>query len=116
MIFWLDWKLFGDGRGLASPYFDDAFYWLKDMSDGDRKKAKGRFYTFSAGLGAQLQSIEWLAPKAGTRRILFGQEFVVFSVSRNGPRVRVAWRAVGVNSVEDVRQLHEKLRVWRHGL
>lgn len=32
----LDHLIFGNSRGLASPYFDDCFYWLVDTSKQDR--------------------------------------------------------------------------------
>lgn len=64
MILWLDHKIFGNGHGLGSPYFDGTFYWLA-----------GRLYTFMHGFGAQLHSIQWRHPLAGERRELFGYKF-----------------------------------------
>lgn len=64
MILWLDHKIFGNGHGLGSPYFDGKFYWLS-----------GRLYTFMQGFGAQLHSIQWTHPKAGEERKLFGYRF-----------------------------------------
>jgi len=84
--FWLDFWLFGNGHGLAQPHWDGVYYWLVD-----RDSRVGRFYTFSGWFGSQLQSIEWLTPRPGTRRTLKGREFVVFSAVRAGPRVRVSW-------------------------
>lgn len=84
--FTLDFWLFGNGHGLAQPHLDGVYYWLVDRETG-----KGRFYTQSGWFGAQLQSIEWLTPRPGTRRKLKGREFVVFSAERSGPRVRVSW-------------------------
>lgn len=104
-MFWLDWKLFGNGHGMASPYFDDVFYWLD-----------GRFYQFFGGLGAQLTSIEWFAPKAGTRRRLCGRELVVFSTTRCWVRVRVSWALVGgVKNFAEVEQFKRDLQSWGHG-
>jgi hypothetical protein len=106
---WLDWRLFGNGRGLASPYCDDVFYWLD-----------GRFYKWIGGLGAQLQSYEWRIPKPGTRRRLVGREFVVFQASRNMLRVSVSWQIVGLSrdlnaANAEIRQLHSDLKNWNHG-
>lgn len=64
MILWLDHKIFGNGYGLGSPYFDNKFYWLS-----------GELYTFMQGFGAQLHSIQWRHPLAGERRRLFGYDF-----------------------------------------
>lgn len=72
MIMWLDHKIFGNGHGLASPYFDDKFYWLS-----------GELYTFMQGFGAQLHSFQWRHPLAGERRELFGYTFEVFRSSRS---------------------------------
>lgn len=80
MTLWLDHKLFGNGRGMKSPYFDNRFYWLS-----------GQLYTWIGGLGAQLQSIEWRHPRPGDNRILCGLEFRPFNSVRTGPRVRVSW-------------------------
>lgn len=64
MILWLDHKIFGNGRGLGSPYCDGKFYWLS-----------GQLYTFMQGFGAQLHSIQWTHPNAGEERRLFGYRF-----------------------------------------
>lgn len=90
MTFWLDWKLFGNGHGMASPYFDDTFYWLHDGGAGKR----GAWYRSGGGLGAQLFSVQWTMPKPGERRKLSGYDFVVFRANRKGPRVEVAWSLV----------------------
>lgn len=91
MILALDHLIFGSGYGLASPFFDATYHWLVDTSVGERNGRNGRLYNFTGGLGAQLHSIEWFAPPAGTRRILAGREFKVFQASRRGLRVDVAW-------------------------
>lgn len=109
-MIWLDWRLFGNGRGMASPYWDDAFYWLD-----------GHFYQWIGGLGAQLQSHEWFAPKAGTRRRLIGEEFVVFQTRRKGPRVEASWALTQMPSNLDaqnarIAELYERLKSWRHGV
>jgi hypothetical protein len=114
---WFDWKLFGNGHGMASPFFDDVFYWLVDTSSGVRDSRNGEFYRAFGGLGAQLESIEWRMPRPGTRRRLFGHEFVVYSVTRKFPKVRVSWALTPcVKDFEEVRQLHEELRNWGHGI
>jgi hypothetical protein len=95
MIVWLDHRIFGNGYGLKSPYFDDKFYWLS-----------GELYTWGGWFGAQLQSFQWRHPKAGERRTMLGREFRALHstrewlwVARNYifgfplpiARVRVAW-------------------------
>ena len=94
-MIWLDHLIFGNGRGLMSPYFDNRFYWLVDTMRG-RKTGRGRLYTFSHGFGAQLHSKEWRHPKAGTRRRLIGRDFVIFQSSRRWLRVDVSWAMVGM--------------------
>ncbi|MFT4129975.1 hypothetical protein [Labrys sp. (in: a-proteobacteria)] len=103
MIQWLDFRLFGSGRGLAAPFFDQRFYWLS-----------GRFYTFMSGFGAQLHSFQWRHPKPGERRRLCGREFVVFHSTRHGPRVQVAWAMVGMP--RDINKANEALRLLEHDL
>jgi hypothetical protein len=49
----LDFLLFGNGHGLAAPYFPERFIWIG-----------GRFYTWIGGHGAQMVSREWRAPPA----------------------------------------------------
>lgn len=99
-MLWLDFKLFGNGHGMKSPYCDDTFYWLS-----------GKFYRWIGGFGAQIQSFEWFAPKAGTRRCLFGNEFVVFSVSRKFLRVETSWAlSSGMPNIEQIRRLKESLQ------
>lgn len=112
----LDWILFGNGHGMASPYADDAFYWLADTNfDRSRRGRYSRLYRVSSGLGAQLISYEWRAPPAGTRRRLAGQEFVIFQTHRKWLRVECSWAAVGKQTVEDTRAVCETVRSWGHG-
>jgi len=112
----LDWWLFGNGHGTASPFFDDVFYWLHDCNYArDRKGYHSRWYRYIGGFGAQLDSFEWRRPPAGTRRRLFGYDFVIFSTSRRWLRVRCSWSAVGVDSIDDIRRLRDKLQRWGHG-
>lgn len=75
MILWLDHKIFGNGHGLASPYFDSKFYWLGGI--------RGEIYTFMQGFGAQLHSFQWRHPLAGERRELFGYKFEPLHSHRN---------------------------------
>lgn len=112
----LDWFLFGNGHGMGSPFFDDVFYWLKDLSRFSRGKAPGNFYRWSFGFGAQMHSYEWFAPPAGTRRKLFGHEFVVFQVKRRWVRVEVSWAlARPPETAEAIREIHRKLQNWGLG-
>jgi hypothetical protein len=103
--FRLDWWLFGNGRGMASPYWDDAFFWLS-----------GHMYQWIGGFGAQLSSIEWKTPKAGTRRKLLGRQFIVFNVERRLVRVRVSWAlADPPRHYGQIAELRKELLNWRHG-
>lgn len=102
MIMWLDHQFFGNGHGLASPYFDARYYWLVDTSNG-RKKGRGELYIFSYGLGAQLTSFQWRHPLPGERRRLIGREFVVFDSTREFLRVRVSWALAGIGSDLDAK-------------
>lgn len=89
MPLWLDHALFGNGRGLKSPYFDNQFYWIVDTS----RRRRGQIYTWIGGFGAQLASREWFMPRPGTERHLFGRTFRVFQAHRKGLRVEVSWSA-----------------------
>ncbi|OWQ97988.1 hypothetical protein [Sphingopyxis witflariensis] len=80
----LDHLIFGSGHGMRSPFWDNRFYWLG-----------GELYTFSAGLGAQLHSVQWTHPKPGERRKICGQEFRPFSSYRRWGRVMVSWAWMG---------------------
>lgn len=105
VTFWLDWKLFGNGHGMASPAADDAFYWLS-----------GRFYRPFGGLGAQLTSYEWSRPPAGTRRRIMDREIVIFQTHRKWFRVECSWAlSPSVKDFEEVAAFHEKLKNWGHG-
>lgn len=112
-MLWLDHLIFGKGRGLCSPYFDNTFYWLVDTSGRSRGSGKGRLYTYTGGFGAQMRSIEWRAPKAGTRRQLAGVTFTVFSATRRGPRVEVAW---AMHLPDNIDLANAKLRDFRERL
>lgn len=103
MILPLDHKLFGNGYGLKSPYFDSTFYWLN-----------GELYTFVYGFGAQLQSIQWTHPVPGERRTLLGREFVVFSSRREWLRVSVCWSMV--NMPKDLDRMHIMIRKLKSDL
>lgn len=106
----------GDGYGLASPHFDDQFFWLHDMSGGQR--GPGAWYTWMGGLGAQLTSWEFRAPKAGTTRKLFGHTFRVFqNPVRRFLTVRISWATDLVpDNMERVREIKSELLKWEHGL
>ena len=103
MSLWLDHKIFGNGNGMKSPYFDDVFYWLS-----------GRLYTWIGGLGAQLRSTQWTHPKPGERRVLAGEEFVVFWSSRSWLRVEVTWKMVRLP--ENIAMANARIRQLRHTL
>lgn len=103
MIMWLDHKCFGNGKGLASPYFDDKFFWLS-----------GELYHYSPGFGAQLFSFQWTHPHAGEERTLCGRTFRVFNSSRRGPRVMVSWHMVEMP--RDVNAANAALRLLEDDL
>lgn len=97
MMIWLDHKIFGSGRGLRTPYWDGAFYWLS-----------GELYTFSPGLGAQLHSIQWTHPKAGERRYLCGRWFRPLHSQRQWGRVKISWAMEGLKG--DLDSVHAEIR------
>lgn len=114
MIKWLDFRLFGSGRGLAVPYFDGRFYWLVDTYQANRDGKNGQFYTFSGGLGAQLTSFQWTHPNAGEERVLAGRRFRPLHSTREGPRVRISWawqdRPKGLDEANAaIRELEQEL-------
>lgn len=75
----LDWRIFGNGHGFRSPFCDDRFYWLS-----------GEFYTFMAGHGAQLHSVQWTHPNAGEERVIAGLRFRPLHSYRKWGRVMIA--------------------------
>lgn len=112
MILWLDHKIFGNGYGLGSPYFDNKFYWLS-----------GELYTFMQGHGAQLHSYQWRHPLAGERRHLFGYDFIPcgsrryflwlfrdtqFAIPTPICRVEVAWARIDLP--KDINEANAELR------
>lgn len=98
MIVWLDFRIFGHGRGMAMPHFDGRLYWLA-----------GEFYTFSPGFGAQLTSYQWRHPRAGEERWLCGRTFRVLHSSRRWGRVQVAWGMVGLAGLS-IDEQHRRVR------
>jgi len=106
MIVWLDHRIFGNGFGLRSPFFDDRYHWLGGKS--------GELYTYSAGFGAQLRSFQWTHPRAGERRRLGGYDFVVVHSTRRWFRVTVSWSWVDLP--KDVDQANAALRNMEAGL
>lgn len=101
MIGRLDHLLFGSGHGLASPLCDETYYWINDGT-----KRGGRMYTYCGGLGAQLRSCEWRAPKPGTVRVLKGRCFEVLFARRRGPRVFVSWAMSHMKDLPDLDSQH----------
>lgn len=104
MIFWLDHKIWGNGHGLKTPFFDAVFYWLS-----------GRLYTWSGWFGCQLSSFQWLHPKEGEVRKLANREFVVFRSERCGIRVRVDWTMKGLADL-DVDRANQELLALKKDL
>jgi len=106
---------FGSGYGLAVPYFNGEFYWLHDQQWEREGKRVGAWYQWSGGLGAQLHSYTFLAPKAGETRDLFGHRFKVFQTpERRGFTVRTSWALNDENpTVERLRELEQELQRWR---
>jgi len=95
----LDHLIFGNGRGLGSPYFDNVFYWID-----------GHIYTWVGGFGAQLQSFQWTRPPAGTRRRLLGVDFVIFRTERIWFRVQCSWaRAREIRDVSEIIKMKAEL-------
>lgn len=99
MIPALDFRIFGNGHGFGAPYWDQTFYWLS-----------GEFYTYMAGLGAQLHSVQWTHPKAHEVRRLCGVDFRPFSSRSKWGRVMVAW---STKLPDDLTAANEWLRQFR---
>lgn len=112
MLSKLDFWLFGNGHGLAQPYFDGRFFWLVDTAEG-REAGRGRLYKFFGGHGAQLRSIEWFMPHPGERRRLAGETFTVFQAHRKGPRVEVSW---SMRLPDGIDAANAKIRALEHRL
>lgn len=112
MILFLDHLIFGNGHGMASPFFDARYYWLVDTSKQERSSKNGakngELYQFSHGFGAQLTSRQWTHPKPGERRRLSGRDFVVFRSTRRWFRVEVIWSLVDLP--KDIDAANAKLR------
>lgn len=101
MTLWIDFLLFGNGRGLAAPRHDQRFYWLG-----------GRLYTWIGGYGAQLQSIEWRCPRPGERRLIAGTEWSPFGVHRRWCKWRVSWVEVGFDGTrEQILEIEKRITV-----
>ncbi len=117
--FALDFKIFGSGHGMASPFWNGAFYWLNNSLD-PRYDSRGRlvkagdFYTFMHGLGAQLHSYQWTHPNAGERRRLAGYEFHPLHSTRHWGRVEVAWSLSGLPS--DINGAHAMINDFKKRL
>jgi hypothetical protein len=107
MIIWLDHKIFGNGHGLKTPYFDDKFYWLKDTNTG-----RSELYHWIGGLGAQLASFQWRHARVGERRRIRGVEFEAFQSRRNLIRVEVSWRMVDMPD-HDLDREHAMIRAFK---
>lgn len=104
---------FGNGYGLAAPYFEGEYHWLVD---GSQEKRRGAWYHWLGGFGAQLHSFEFRAPRAGEKRELFGHTFHIFQPpERRGLTVRTAWATDDplAKTAEGLRELHQQLRDWR---
>lgn len=112
-------QIFGDGHGMAAPTLNQRFYWLVDLNG-----LKGRFYSFSPGLGAQLESYEFRRPRVGEERRFGKLRFVPFQQARGYVRDpffdlpliplmwRVSWRCIDLPpkaTAEDVRAIEKEL-------
>jgi hypothetical protein len=102
---------FGSGYGLGTPYFGSVFYWLRDKKHGHRA-----WYRWIGGFGAQIESYEFRAPKAGAEREIQGRVLVPFSEpQRRFLIVRTAWQikefaaAPGGPSLEVIRAFRDDL-------
>lgn len=100
----VDRLIFGGGRGLALPHFDQRLYWLVDANT-----RRGDFYTFFPGFGAQLLSFQWTHPRAQETRILSGVCFRPFQSHRRWFRVNVAWALTSKATNENLRKLEARL-------
>lgn len=110
----LDFAIFGNGHGMAMPYFDGRLYWLVDTASRERSGRNGAFYTFMHGWGAQLHSYQWTHPRAGETRRLIGRDFTVLHSRRKFCRVEVAWSMRRLPS--DVDEANAAIRQLSHDL
>ena len=109
----LDYLIFGNGRGLSAPCSDQRFYWLVDAVT-----KRGRLYNWSGWFGAQLASFQWTRPLAGETRILCGRTFTALHSQRSWVRVRVAWSAHLSDDIDkanaDLRLLQDRLGLGQY--
>lgn len=103
MILPLDHFIFGNGYGLKTPYFNDAYYWLS-----------GELYKYNGWLGSQFSSFQWTHPKPHERRILLGREFKPGYSERRIGRVIVSWCMSDMS--DDISEAQEQIRVLKSEL
>ena len=109
MILQLDHLIFGNGHGMATPFFDGKFFWLEDQNG----KARSQLYTWQGWFGCQLRSHQWFHPRAGERRRLRGTVFRPYNSRRKGIRVEVSW---AMNLSSDINEANEQIREFRREL
>lgn len=104
MIIWLDHLIFGNGFGLISPSFDDAYFWIVNTWNDElglsmgRSESRGELYKLThAPNGLGLTSIQWSHPKCNERRELLGYRFKPFYSKRVYGRVLVDWEICNPN-------------------
>lgn len=102
----IDRLIYGSGRGLRMPLFDQRIYWLVD-----RNTQRGDFYTWSGWFGSQIQSFQWRIPKSREERVLSGVRFRLFGWTKTWGRVRVSWCIEGLDA-----QNIETANKWLHAL
>lgn len=101
---WLDHLIFGNGHGMATPYWRGSFYWLDH-----------ELYWRTGAFGSQLASVQWSTPAPQERRTLLpGRTFQPYSASRRWGRCLVTWRAVDFPA--DLNQGHAYLQQLDHDL
>lgn len=114
MIVWLDFAIFGSGRGMAMPYHDGQLFWLVDTTGTRGQDAEGELYTHMSGYGAQLHSYQWTHPLAGEERRLAGRRFRPLHSRRRWGRVEIAWSACDMP--RDLGEANAWLRQFKHDL
>lgn len=106
MIIWLDFLIFGGGRGLAFKTDNDTYYWLRD---DNKRHATPMFYKWDGWYGSQLTSFEWHAPKVGDQRKLIGYDFIPTHYHRRWFRYQISW-ATHIPSVVGANEYIQSIR------
>ena len=85
--------LYGNGYGLAMPFWDGTILWLVDTQVEERETKNGRFY-FSSLRNYCVESFELFRPEAQTVRILDNVKFKLVYTTRHGLFIKCCWECL----------------------